>query len=565
MKRTRKTIKHKIASDRPKIPRIAFIVVVPLVIAVATFYYIFGPDLSAALANRGNNRLTTLGWQSAQQAMTAAKPTYGPKFSYYKLQEGQDLNWAAKHFSVSLAKLQQLNPGQAVWGTTIIVPPVEQPYAPFPASAETTANIIVTQANGVLYVTNKFTNAEAYVTIPDIMQLVQPYGGITKLGPKTFLINKPLYIQNNIQMDITSATVNNLYLLSSPDYDITTLTFQSSEALLDGVHVSSYDPATKKPDTDYQDGRSFLRAYDSGRMDILHSTVSYLGMTKVQAENPALRARLVFISQGGVYGASWRIGTGTFGDNDVTGWVQDSTFEHNYIGAFTFGAQGMMWQGNLFTANHVYGLDPHDDSDNATIEYNRFVANGKHGFIVSKRCDYNLIRDNISIDNALHGFMLHDNSDYNIFENNISIGNYDNFVMYNSNFDMVLNNKGYNPRGSQVRINQASVQDYIVGNSFYGGARGIYLYGNDNGADITGNTFDDVNYELDTNGATRVLYTGNQSNGLGYKLGKGDRVVFGINTINKHPGIDLTPLQTITNGQKNHIPLTQLAATARTQ
>jgi nitrous oxidase accessory protein NosD len=163
--------------------------------------------------------------------------------------------------------------------------------------------------------------------------------------------------------------------------------------------------------------------------------------------------------------------------------------------------------------------------------------------------------------------MLHDNSDYNIIENNISIGNYDNFVMYNSNYNMIANNKGYNPRGSQVRFNHSSVQDYVMNNQFYGGNRGIYLYGYDNGADISGNTFYNVNYQLVTNHATRVLFTNNQSNALGYKLKKGDRVVFGVNTINRqrHPAIDLKPLQTIENGQKQHIPLIRLAATARTE
>jgi hypothetical protein len=130
---------------------------------------------------------------------------------------------------------------------------------------------------------------------------------------------------------------------------------------------------------------------------------------------------------------------------------------------------------------------------------------------------------------------------------------------------MVKDNKGYNPRGSQVRIDDAGIQDYIAGNQFYGGNRGVYLYGNDNGVDITDNTFKNVDYQLDTNGAQRVLFTGNVSNQLGYKINKKDMVVFGVNKINKRLTVDMQPLLTVQQGQKIGTPLTELAAEARTK
>jgi len=553
-------------STRRHTPITAFVVLVPFVIALAMFYYMFGPGLMNDLATRGDNRLVTPGWQTAASELTSAKPTYETKYSYYQLQLGQNLQWAAQHFSVTLASLQKMNPGNAAWGTTIRVTPVERPLTVFPASDITTAGVTVTKGtDGVIVVANRFTNAKAYMTMPQLMKVTQQYGAVVQLSSKSYEITKPLYVQDNIRMDITNATVDNLYLRSDPNYDITTLTFRDSEALFDHVNVTSYVTTTKGPDTNYNDGRSFLRAYGSARMDMLDTTSSFMGMTKDQATNPALQARLGFISQGGVYGVSWRISSGTFGQNDSTGWIERSTFKHNYIGAFTFGAQGMMWRNNLFTENHVYGLDPHDDSNNATIEYNRFVSNGKHGFIVSKRCDYNVIKDNISIDNKLHGFMLHDNSDYNVFENNVAIGNYDNFVMYQSSFNMVRNNKAYNPRGSQVRINQASIQNYIENNQFYGGSRGVYLYGSDNGTEIANNTFRNVNYQLVTDGASRVLFSANTSNNLGYKLKKSDRVVFGVNKINKQENVDMRPLLTVQQSKLNGQTLAEAAIVARTQ
>ena len=555
----------KSRAKHPKPPLRALAVIAPFVIGIATLYVTFGPELMTQLANRGNARLATDGWQSAQTTMAAAQPAYRTRFAYYKLEEGQDLAWAAAHFSVSLAKLQQLNPGQLVWGTTIKVPPVEHALTPFPANAGTGSATTVVERQGIIYVNNRFVNPEAYLTIPDLMKLVQPYNGITQLGPKTYMINIPLYIQDNIQVDVTSSTVDTLYLRSQANYNITTLTFQNAETLFDGVHVSSYDPATQQPDTTIADGRSFVRTYENGRMDMLNTTASYLGMTIDQIRDKNIITKVPFAAQGGVYGVSWRISTGSFGRNIVTGWVQNSTFDHNNIGAFTFGASGMMWTNNLFTANRIYGLDPHDDSNNATIEYNRFVANGKHGFIVSKRCDYNIIKNNISVNNKYHGFMLHENSDYNVFDNNIAIGNQDNFVIYGSSFNTVNNNRSYNPRGSQVRINAGSIQNYVTNNAFYGGKRGLYLYGSTNGVDIADNHFVNVSYQLVTDDATRVLFTSNESNGVGYKLKSSDRVVFGTNTINKHQAIDLQPLNTVTKGQSDHTALTTLAGTALKQ
>lgn len=537
----------------------SLLILIPIVTAVVTLYYVAGAGLITAFANRGNNRLVTNGWQQAKNSLESEKPSYGPKFSYYKLDVNQNLAWASQHFGVNLSELQKLNPGNAATGTTIIVPPVEKPMEPFSPNQASTAGVVVVQKQGMVYVSNRFTNQKANITIPQLMELTQPYGAISQIGPKKFLINKALYVQNNIRVDIASDTVSDLLMRSQPDFNITALTFENSEALIKGVNISTYDPTTKKPDSDIKDGRGFLRVYKNGRMDVIDSTASYLGMGDVH--NPVIRARAPVVDQGGVYGVAWRISNGTFGYNIATGWVQDSTFEHNYIGAYTFGASGMMWQHNLFTANEVYGLDPHDDSNNATIEYNRFVANGKHGFIVSKRCDYNLIRDNISVGNSLHGFMLHANSDYNILENNLSIGNHDNFVVYGSSFNSISGNKGYDALGSQVRINKSSVENYITDNLFYGGKKGVYLYDGVNGAEVANNTFYDVDNQLVARGAQRVFYGGNRSNQVGYEINSGDRVVFGVNTVDRKE-VDLRPLEVIRNGQAQHQGLTKLSEQA---
>jgi parallel beta-helix repeat protein len=527
------------------------LILLPFGAAIFTGYYLFSNTLAAQLGNRANSLLVTDGWQAAQTSMASAQPAYGTKNAYYKLLPDQDLKWAAEHFGVDPNQLQQINPGKIVPGTTISLPPVQKPLASISIGTAVPGTLLIQNINGAIHVNNSFQSPKFYTNIPQLYQILKDTGAIVQVSPRVYMIAKPLYIDNNIRVDITNETVDKLQLKSSANFDIVALTFDNSEALFKNVQVSSIDPATQKVDTTFKDGRSFVRAYESARMDAINSSFSYLGMDLTDLRDPAIRAKVAFISQGGIYGVSWRIPTGSYGQEVVTGWIQNSEFNHNHIGSFTFGASGMMWTNNLFTANDIYGLDPHDDSNNATIQYNRFIKNGKHGFIVSKRCDFNVIRDNISIDNKFHGFMLHEDSHNNIIEDNVAIGNVDNFVIYNSNYNTIRDNRSYNPRSSHVRINAGSEQNYVQNNSFFGGKKGVYMYGSDNGVAIENNTYYGVGDLLITNGSTRVIYTGNKSEKVGYSIKSSDRVVFGYNLIDKHAYIDMRPLEVLHSYQNN--------------
>jgi hypothetical protein len=62
---------------------------------------------------------------------------------------------------------------------------------------------------------------------------------------------------------------------------------------------------------------------------------------------------------------------------------------------------------------------------------------------------------------------------YSLIENNETYGNY---VIYQSNFIMIKDSVGYFARASNVRINQVTVNNFVIG-ALSGGSRGIYLYG----------------------------------------------------------------------------------------
>ncbi|CAN0315581.1 unnamed protein product, partial [Hapterophycus canaliculatus] len=75
--------------------------------------------------------------------------------------------------------------------------------------------------------------------------------------------------------------------------------------------------------------------------------------------------------------------------------------------------------------NHVYGFDPHDDSDYLTISGNTCFGNGNHGIIASKRCDHLLLENNKSYDNGGSGLMLHKSCDDSIVRENELYDNVD--------------------------------------------------------------------------------------------------------------------------------------------
>ncbi|RYX79347.1 LysM peptidoglycan-binding domain-containing protein [bacterium] len=526
-KRTRKT---KRSSFRRNLKPSLLLLLLPLLVGGFVIFLIATGIYSRNLSDLGSKRLVTENWQSAVTSIKKTQPDYAPKFAYYKVKPGQTIESIAAFYSVNIETLKAMNPGMVVPGTTLKIPPLEAPLAPTAGANGLITQAVVSDDAGMLRVTNKYgTGQQVVTTIPELMTFLRPYNAIEQTGPTTYRLLRALSLDGDIRLDMTKTTLTKLELRSSPK-DITCLCLDQGSALIQDVEITSIDPATGKQDTSYEDGRSFLRA-KNGRMDIINSSITYLGnaLDGLDAGSgiyPSLK-------EGGVYGASWRISSDTLGQNIATGWVEKSTFDKNHFGAYTFGASGMMWKSNTFTHNDIYGLDPHDDSNNATIENNVFAYNGKHGFIVSKRCNYNIIRNNVSYDNKYHGFMLHKDSAYNVIEDNTSFNNMDNFVIYESNYNTIRNNKSYNPQASHIRINKPSHNNFVTGNELYGGSRGVYLYEGTSNTLVSGNQIHGVRRQLQTNGASNTVFANNTVDAIKYDIGANDRMVFGENTVDK--------------------------------
>lgn len=327
------------------------------------------------------------------------------------------------------------------------------------------------------------TGPGAVVRLRDIQAAVGARR-LRTVAPGEWYLTANLTIGKDVLLLLAQSEVQWLKLASNSRY-FTVLTIDRGRAYLDGVRISSWDAEEQNVDQRYRDGRSFILAYKDARLDIVNSDLGYLGY-----DQPADR--------GGVYGVSWRIAKGQFGQQLVTGAVRGSSFHHNYFGAYTFGATGMVWQDNAFFNNAVYGLDPHDDSNFFLVEGNRAFRNGKHGIIFSKRCVGNTIRANTTYANGRNGIMLHEESNSNVIENNDIHANAEGIVVYQSSDNIIrrntLRNNRYGVRlsaGSQrndigdnlltanpvngIHLHDGSHANKITGNEIRGSKRGIYL------------------------------------------------------------------------------------------
>ncbi len=522
---------------------------VPLAIGAIVIALLFNGIYGEQLGKLGAERLETANWQAADEAFMSRLPNYERKFAYYKVKENQDLEKISDHFGVPADTLRALNPGTIATGTTIKIPPIETPFQ------RRTSNGLINQAEifqdgAILHVEQPFRAEQIVTNLPELAELLKPYGAIEQTGPRSYRIMKALSIDDNIRLDITDAEVDTIELNSLPN-DITCLCFENSEVFMKNISVISHDPATNGPDLNYKDGRSFIRAYKSARLDMINVTTSYLGNQLFDADPSDTNKDQIMTSaaaykdslqrQGGAYGVSWRIPDDQYGAELVTGWVEGTKFYRNHFGAYTYGASGMMWLNNHFLENDVYGLDPHDDSNNAWVEGNIFEKNGKHGFIVSKRCNYNVVRNNVSFGNILHGFMLHQDSVYNVIENNVSYDNVDNYVIYDSDYNTIRNNKSYDARSNHVRINQNATNNYVMNNTMVGGRRGIFVYGGTDNTYIKGNIIHTRKEVLSTADAHNVMFTDNIIHALKYKIADGDRLIFGPNEVKKEINLSTQP------------------------
>lgn len=396
----------------------------------------------------------------------------------YVVKRGDTYLGLAERYNVESLALMAENKnrfgGRLIAGTQIIIP-----LNATPATAESPSR--PNRALFIRYVPATRTilvdGPNANVTLADIARVVGEEH-LTRLADNDWDLKANLMIGRDVHLRLTASEVRTLRLASNAQ-GFVWLSVEGGRIIMDGVRVTSWDAARNDVDNDITDGRSYLLARTNGRMDILNSDLSYLGYALQEGE------------RGGVYGVSWRIAEGAVGRHLMTGEVHNSRFHHNYFGAYTFGATGMIWQGNEFFENAVYGLDPHDDSNHFLVEGNRAYKNGKHGIIFSKRCFGNVIRENESFENGFHGIMLHEQSNGNVVVDNVASDNRDGIVVSGSSNNLVAGNT---MRGNLqgIRVSDGATANRIENNAILQTAKhGIRLYADAHANGVYGNRITD--------------------------------------------------------------------------
>jgi parallel beta-helix repeat protein len=471
--------------DKSRMPQLQFISALPAYAATAVFLLVL---IGAIYLYRFHTYLQPR--EQQQQLVASVLPqettkrinpdlkNYGPTnptaqgllVKRYQVESGESLGSVAEKFNISIDNLLLANVSRLTnWNT---IEPGFVLSIPGKDTNLTNANtfnyqriypdtnvMTYDEATNTIHIAGRGTS----ITLSDIRNSMGEQF-LKEIQPKQWYLQASIFLHPGVTLTLDKSEVTWLKMKSTKD-QIVFLRASSGVFTFNGVKVTSWDETTNNYDTNIEDKRSYILVKDNSRMDIYNSEMAYLGFSRLLDPTTS------------PYGVSWRMSNGKLGTTILTGEIENSKFHHNYFGAYTFGATGMVWRGNEFYNNIRYGLDPHDDSNGFLVENNKAHDNGTHGIIFSKRCINNLIRNNISYNNGLHGIMLHEKSNHNILSNNIIYGNKaDGIALWHSSNNLIQNNS-ITENKSGVRANRESNQNLITTNRILNNKRyGVYLY-----------------------------------------------------------------------------------------
>jgi mannuronan 5-epimerase len=268
----------------------------------------------------------------------------------------------------------------------------------------------------------------------------------------TITMNAAVVAEKGSHLSVAAPVTTELVMTVGPGIFLAAT--EGSRLDIDGVDVHASDAGT--PNTfstpEAVDGRPFVLAIASN-LTVGDSSFRYLGRDWNSS-----------------YGLSWSKGS--------TGYVTGSTFANDFIGVYTNSSNGIRVAHNQFTANSLYGIDPHSGSKNLIVEYNVSNGNGRHGIIFSDHVTDSIVRYNTTIGNGLNGIMMDEASTGNqIYGNTVQDNSSDGIVLADSSDNEITGNtvKG-NRIGISVRGQSANAlvaHNIVTGNKM--AAQGIGL------------------------------------------------------------------------------------------
>jgi parallel beta-helix repeat protein len=310
-----------------------------------------------------------------------------------------------------------------------------------------TLNSYTQQKKDDLIIQNKNLTIEELVKqYPNAVEKIQSDNSSNE--EEIFLVKKTIFIDKEAVLDIISSKLL-LESSSMKDNDPVRIIIYGKTDIINST-VISWDPDRKRPDFNPYHPRSFLVAKDGGEMNVIDSTINYLGFS--QAGIHTLFSSLAALSY---YNTS----------NFV---IANSTISYNLYGFYSDETSNFTVVGNEIFGNIGYGLDPHTGSKDFVMDSNHLFSNGGQGIICSLRCKNVTITNNVVEYNA-EGIGLHWLTNSSTIENNLIKYNkgYGLFIK-NSSYDNIITNNTIIGNGYGIGLFEQSNHNIIRSNSLIG-------------------------------------------------------------------------------------------------
>jgi poly(beta-D-mannuronate) C5 epimerase len=258
---------------------------------------------------------------------------------------------------------------------------------------------------------------------------------ISETGRGVFTLRAALIFESGTRASLKAPQVTQIRLVDRPGVF---LGLNGATVDIQDVAVSAVDvPSFTGDEPPY---RPFVVANGGSTLNIVGSSFTGLGYDWNSS-----------------YGVSWMSSTGR---------AIDSTFERGFIGSYTEEAQGVVFKGDVFAHNFVYGLDPHTYSSDLVVTDNRAFDNVRHGIIFSKFVTGSTVSNNVSTDNGENGIMMDASSNGNVIEHNTVTNNRgDGIVLSGSKGERIVDNVIEHNRVGVNVYSTSSVSDRVHGNT----------------------------------------------------------------------------------------------------
>ncbi|MGZ4664755.1 MAG: right-handed parallel beta-helix repeat-containing protein [Frankiaceae bacterium] len=289
--------------------------------------------------------------------------------------------------------------------------------------------------------------ADVFAAVNDPSWLGQPTRG-------SFIAHAALIARDGTAWRFAAPTVRSIVLESKPGIFLAV-----NRASLDteGVSVTSSVPHASDDRGEGED-RPFVLADRGSTMWLRNSVFSNLGRDWNSS-----------------YGVSWSGGS--------TGGAVSSVFQRGFMGVYTDHSHDLLFRGNVFRDNTLYGLDPHSYTTTLVAERNVAEGNGRHGIIFSDHVTGSVVRNNVTRNNELNGIMMDFASSGNLISGNLTAHNHgDGLVFANSPGNFVVDNTVVDNRVGIYARGEDTVQREIRGNRITDNALAAQ------GVDVVGNT-----------------------------------------------------------------------------